>query len=149
MGSSATICETTGMRIGASKSEAKVKGCSVRAATLPRPREEFKYLREAPTLLHIERSMLRWLGHLIRMPPTLLLGEVFQACPTGRRSRGRRSTHCRDYFSAALVVPTLEVEEVARTGRAEHVIRLLSCDKNLVKRMDGKRKGTKIHIFLM
>ncbi|KAI3374811.1 hypothetical protein L3Q82_021033 [Scortum barcoo] len=40
-----------------------------------------------PLLLHIERSQLRWLGHLFRMPPGRLPREVFQACPTGRRPR--------------------------------------------------------------
>ncbi|KAI3361166.1 hypothetical protein L3Q82_012910, partial [Scortum barcoo] len=38
-----------------------------------------------PLLLRIERSQLRWLGHLFRMPPGRLPREVFQACPTGRR----------------------------------------------------------------
>ncbi|KAI3367554.1 hypothetical protein L3Q82_026397, partial [Scortum barcoo] len=37
--------------------------------------------------LCIERSQLRWLGHLFRMPPGRLPREVFQACPTGRRPR--------------------------------------------------------------
>ncbi|KAI3369117.1 hypothetical protein L3Q82_025441 [Scortum barcoo] len=38
-----------------------------------------------PLLLRIERSQLRWLGHLFQMPPGRLPREVFQACPTGRR----------------------------------------------------------------
>ncbi|KAK3525020.1 hypothetical protein QTP86_013357 [Hemibagrus guttatus] len=37
-----------------------------------------------PLLLHIERGQLRWLGHLFRMPPGRLPGEVFRACPTGK-----------------------------------------------------------------
>ncbi|KAK7913334.1 hypothetical protein WMY93_013545 [Mugilogobius chulae] len=40
-----------------------------------------------PLLLHVERGQLRWLGHLYRMPPGRLPGEVFRACPTGRRPR--------------------------------------------------------------
>ena len=40
---------------------------------------------EMSFLLHIERSQLRWLGHLYRMPPGCLPREVFLACPTGRR----------------------------------------------------------------
>ncbi|KAI3360636.1 hypothetical protein L3Q82_002501 [Scortum barcoo] len=40
-----------------------------------------------PLLLRIERSQLRWLGHLFRMPSGRLPREVFQACPTGRRPR--------------------------------------------------------------
>uniref|UniRef100_A0A3B5KJ05 Transposase Tc1-like domain-containing protein n=1 Tax=Xiphophorus couchianus TaxID=32473 RepID=A0A3B5KJ05_9TELE len=56
-------------------------------------------LRVEPLLLHIERSQLRWLGHLVRMPPGRLPGEVFQARPTGRRPRGRPKTRWRDYVS--------------------------------------------------
>ncbi|KAI3362783.1 hypothetical protein L3Q82_001835 [Scortum barcoo] len=52
-----------------------------------------------PLLLRIERSQLRWLGHLFRMPPGRLPREVFQACPTGRRPRGRPRTRWRDYVS--------------------------------------------------
>ncbi len=36
-------------------------------------------LRVEPLLLDIERSQLRWLGHLFRMPPGRLPGEVFRA----------------------------------------------------------------------
>uniref|UniRef100_A0A8C6NIQ5 Reverse transcriptase domain-containing protein n=1 Tax=Nothobranchius furzeri TaxID=105023 RepID=A0A8C6NIQ5_NOTFU len=43
-----------------------------------------------PLLLHIERSQLRW-------PPGCLPGEVFQACLTGRRPKGRPRTRWRDY----------------------------------------------------
>ena len=42
-----------------------------------------------PLLLRIERSQMRGLGHLVRMPPGRLPGEVFRARPTGRRPRGR------------------------------------------------------------
>ncbi|KAI3355014.1 hypothetical protein L3Q82_004559 [Scortum barcoo] len=52
-----------------------------------------------PLLLRIERSQLRWLGHLFRMPPGRLPREVFQACPTGRRPRGRPRTRWRNYVS--------------------------------------------------
>ncbi|KAK3528727.1 hypothetical protein QTP70_010164 [Hemibagrus guttatus] len=50
-----------------------------------------------PLLLHIERGQLRWLGHLFRMPPGCLPGEVFWACPTGKRPRGRPRARWRDY----------------------------------------------------
>ncbi|XP_061624941.1 uncharacterized protein ntng2a isoform X5 [Phyllopteryx taeniolatus] len=39
-------------------------------------------LRVEPLLLDIERSQMRWLGHLIRMPPGRLPGEVFRATGT-------------------------------------------------------------------
>ncbi|KAK3516271.1 hypothetical protein QTP70_007251 [Hemibagrus guttatus] len=71
-----------------------------------------------PLLLHIEMGQLRWLGHLFRMPPGRLPGEVFRACPTGKRRRGRPRTRWRDYvFRLAwerLGVPPEELEEVAR-----------------------------------
>ncbi|KAK3561554.1 hypothetical protein QTP86_008774 [Hemibagrus guttatus] len=67
-------------------------------------REEFGV---EPLLLHIERGQLRWLGHLFRMPPGCLPGEVFRACPTGKRPRGRPRTRWRDYISPE------ELEEVS------------------------------------
>ncbi|XP_029984805.1 uncharacterized protein LOC115415389 [Sphaeramia orbicularis] len=39
-------------------------------------------------LLHVERSHLRWFGHLVRMPPGRLPGERFGACLSRRRPRG-------------------------------------------------------------
>ncbi|KAK3515128.1 hypothetical protein QTP70_007237 [Hemibagrus guttatus] len=70
-----------------------------------------------PLLLHIERGQLRWLRHLFRMPPGRLLGEVFQACPTGKRPRGRPRTRWRDYVSRLawkrLGVPPEELEDVS------------------------------------
>ncbi|KAK3517069.1 hypothetical protein QTP86_004180, partial [Hemibagrus guttatus] len=71
-----------------------------------------------PLLLRIERGQLRWLGHLFWLPPGRLPGEVFRACPTGKRPRGRPRTRWRDYvFRLAwerLGVPPEELEEVAR-----------------------------------
>ena len=52
-----------------------------------------------PLLLRIERSQLRWLGHLYRMPPGRLPREVFLACPAGRRPRGRPRTRWSDYVT--------------------------------------------------
>ncbi|KAK0147969.1 putative uncharacterized transposon-derived protein F52C9.6 [Merluccius polli] len=68
-------------------------------------------------LLCIERSQMRWLGHLVRMPPGRLPGEVFRAHPTGRRPRGRPRTRWRDYVSRLawerLGIPQEELDEVA------------------------------------
>jgi len=70
-----------------------------------------------PLLLRIERSQMRWLGHLVRMVPGRLPGEVFRARPTGRRPRVRPRTRWRDYVSRLvwdrLGVPPEELEEVA------------------------------------
>ncbi|KAK3528884.1 hypothetical protein QTP70_012076 [Hemibagrus guttatus] len=74
-------------------------------------------LRVEPLVLHIERGQLRWLGHLFHMPPGRLPGEVFRACPTGKRPRGRPRTRWRDYASRlaweCLGVPLEELEEVS------------------------------------
>ncbi|KAK3519769.1 hypothetical protein QTP70_003908 [Hemibagrus guttatus] len=70
-----------------------------------------------PLLLHVERGQLRWLGHLFRMPPGHLPGEVFRACPTRKRPQGRPRTRWRDYVSQlaweCLGVPLEELEEVS------------------------------------
>ncbi|TWW69209.1 hypothetical protein D4764_18G0000150 [Takifugu flavidus] len=70
-----------------------------------------------PLLLRVERSQMRWLGHLVRMPPGRLPGEVFRACPSGRRPPGRPRTRWRDYVSRLvwerLRIPPDELEEVA------------------------------------
>ncbi|TWW73527.1 hypothetical protein D4764_15G0009210 [Takifugu flavidus] len=74
-------------------------------------------LRVEPLLLRVERSQMRWLGHLVRMPPGRLPGEVFRACPSGRRPPGRPRTHWRDYVSRLvwehLGIPPDELEEIA------------------------------------
>ncbi|KAK3534617.1 hypothetical protein QTP86_016770, partial [Hemibagrus guttatus] len=68
-------------------------------------------------VLHIKRRQLRWLEHLFRMPPGRLPGEVFRACPTGKRPRGRPRTRRRGYVSRLawerLGIPPEELEEVA------------------------------------
>jgi len=68
----------------------RVAGLSLRDRV--RSLEIRRELGVEPPLLHIERSQLRWFGHLIRMPPGRLLLEVFRARPTGRRPRGRPRT---------------------------------------------------------
>ncbi|KAL0274579.1 UNVERIFIED_CONTAM: hypothetical protein PYX00_002680 [Menopon gallinae] len=46
-------------------------------------------LQVEPLLLHIERSMLRWFGHVLRLSPTRLVKQVLSECPGGKRPRGR------------------------------------------------------------
>ena len=93
-----------------------------------------------PLLLRIERSQMRWLGHLVRMPPGRLPGEVFRARPTGRRPRGRPRTRWRDYVSRLawerLGVPPEELEKVA--GDRDVWVSLL---KLLPLRPDPRRSG--------
>ena len=80
-----------------------------------------EWLGVEPLLLCIERSQLRWFGHLVRMPPGRFPWEVFQAHPAGRRPRGRPRTSWRDYISTLawehLGIPQSELANVA--GRRE------------------------------
>ncbi|KAI3371978.1 hypothetical protein L3Q82_006852 [Scortum barcoo] len=134
----AAECEAAGMRISTSKSEAMVLDRKRVACPLPgwlgaplRDRVRSSVTREElgvePLLLHIERSQLRWLGHLFRMPPGRLPREVFQACPTGRRPRGKtQDTLERLCLSAGLGTPRgppEELEEVSGTLAPDDVTR--------------------------
>ncbi|TWW60624.1 R2 Retrovirus-related Pol polyprotein from type I retrotransposable element [Takifugu flavidus] len=79
---------------------------------------EMSFLRRVAGLsLRDRRSQMRWLGHLVRMPPGRLPGEVFRACPSGKRPPGRPRTRWRDYVSRLawerLGIPPDELEEVA------------------------------------
>ena len=69
-------------------------------------------------LLCVERSQLRWSRHLMSMPPGRQPREVFLACPTGRRPRGRPRTRWRDYISSLawelLGIPQSELASEAR-----------------------------------
>ena len=52
-------------------------------------------LKAESLLLHIERSQLRWLRHVLRMPRERLAHQVFEAMPQGKRLVGRlRLTWC-------------------------------------------------------
>ncbi|PWA15004.1 hypothetical protein CCH79_00008845, partial [Gambusia affinis] len=116
-------------------------------------------LRVEPLLLYVERSQLRWLGHLVRMPPGRLPGEAFRARPTGRRPRGRPRTRWRDYVSRLawerLGIPPEELVEV--DGEREvwaSLLKLLPRDPTPDKRkkmdgwMDGYYKCTLNRVFL-
>ncbi len=58
-----------------------------------------KELGVEPLLLCVERSQLRWLRHLVRMPPGSLPLEVFRAYLIGRKPWGRPRTHWKNYIS--------------------------------------------------
>ncbi len=70
-------------------------------------------------LLCVERSQLRWFGHLLRMPPGHL-PVVSQVRPAVKRSRGRPRSKWRDYVSVVawerLGIPSSELVDVAREG---------------------------------
>ncbi len=56
-------------------------------------------LRIEPLVLDTERSQLRWIGHLFRMPPGRPPGEVFRARPTGRRPPGKTQDTLEGFMS--------------------------------------------------
>ena len=51
-------------------------------------------LKAESLLLYIERSQLRWLGHILRMPHERLARQVFEAMPQGKRPVGRLRLIC-------------------------------------------------------
>ncbi|KAK3561495.1 hypothetical protein QTP86_005996 [Hemibagrus guttatus] len=87
-----------------------------------------------PLLLHIETGQLRWLGHLFRMPPGRLPGEVFRACATGKRPWGRPRTRWRDYVSRliweCLGIPPEELEEVSGEREVFHDVAYKAKDRS-------------------
>ncbi|KAL7853999.1 hypothetical protein AOLI_G00208430 [Acnodon oligacanthus] len=67
--------------------------------TLTYGHELWDELRIELLLLRIERSQLRWFGHLIRMHPGRLPVGVYQAQPIRTRPRGHPRVRWRDYIS--------------------------------------------------
>ena len=61
-------------------------------------REIRKSLNIEPLLLRIERSQLRWFGHVSRMPQERLPKQALLAKANGRRSVGRPRTRWTDYI---------------------------------------------------
>ena len=57
-----------------------------------------KSLNIEPLLLRIERSQLRWSGHVSRMPQERLLKHALHAKANGRRPVGRPRTRWTDYI---------------------------------------------------
>ena len=57
-----------------------------------------KSLNIEPLLLRIERSQLRWFGHVSRMPQERLLKQALHAKANGRRPVGRSRTRWPDYI---------------------------------------------------
>lgn len=79
-------------------------------------------LRVEPLLLHVERSQLRWFVHLVRMTPGHIPGEVFWACPTGRRPWGQAQDTLEGlYFSAGLGMPQHRIKELMEVAGKREV----------------------------
>ena len=58
-----------------------------------------KTLNVEPLLLRIERSQLRWFGHVSRMPQERIPKQVFLAKSNGKRPIGRPRTRWQDYIA--------------------------------------------------
>jgi hypothetical protein len=74
-------------------------------------------LSTEPLLLQIERSQLRWYGHVCRMPHERLTWQIFNSRPQGVRPRGRPRTRWVDYVQnlawSRLRTPPEELVSVA------------------------------------
>ncbi|KAI3369961.1 hypothetical protein L3Q82_024762 [Scortum barcoo] len=95
-------------------------------------------------LLHIERSQLRWLRHLFRMPPGRLPREGVPGMSHqgGGPGKGRPRTRWRDYVSQLawerLGVPPEELEEVS--GVREVWASLLQTAASATRSLDKRKK---------
>ena len=111
------VTERTRSRIQAAKMSFLRRVTGLRLRDKVRSSDIWREIGVEPLLLLVERSQLRWFGHLTRMPPGRLPLEVFRARPTGRRPRGRPRTSWRDYISLLawkrLGIPQEELESVA------------------------------------
>ena len=56
-----------------------------------------EFLNIESLLLRLERSQLRWYGHVTRMPQERTAKKLLCSTPIGRRPRGRPRTRWRDY----------------------------------------------------
>ena len=74
-------------------------------------------LQVEPLLLRIERSLLRWYGHAIRMPHRIA-HQILSAQPSGRRPRVRPRTRWMDQIQSIscdrLGIPYRELESMAK-----------------------------------
>ena len=73
-------------------------------------------LNVEPLLLKIEKTQLRWFGHVLRMPEERLTKRVFLSQPNGRRPRGRPRKTWRsgvDDICGRIGVISTEVQTVA------------------------------------
>jgi exonuclease III len=75
-------------------------------------------LQVEPLLLRIERSLLRWYGHAIRMPQERIAHQILSAQPSGRRPRGRPRMRWMDQIQSIscdrLGIPYQELESMAK-----------------------------------
>ena len=58
-----------------------------------------EFLKAESLLLYIERSQLRWLGHVLRMPHERLAYQVFETMPQGKRPIGYPRLTWRKYIA--------------------------------------------------
>jgi len=85
-------------------------GCKIRSC-------EFRKVLNVEPLLRMERSQLRWFGHVSRMSHETLARQVLLATPIGKRPRGRPRTRWPDCISglawSRLGVEPAELSEIA------------------------------------
>ena len=102
-----------------------------------------KSLNIEPLLLRIERSQLRWFGHVSRMPQEGLPKQALLAKANGRRPVGRPRTRWTDYIEDLgwnrLGLYPIEMMEVMEDGE---VWRLISscCPHNPHRKADNEER---------
>ena len=70
-----------------------------------------------PLLLKLEKSLLRWFGHIVRMPQDRIAHQILFAQPTGTRPLGRPRMRWLDQIESMafyrLGVPSEELSDLA------------------------------------
>ena len=98
------------------------------------------WIREAiniePLLLWVEKSQLRWRGHVERMSSERLVKQKFDAEPEGRRPVGRPRTRWKDQSDALIRRAGFDPLDAASMTTDRTVWRELS--RNLMPRPDTR-----------
>ncbi|CAM1302215.1 Uncharacterised protein r2_g1203 [Pycnogonum litorale] len=87
-------------------------------------------IRVEPLLLQIERSQLRYYGHVMRMSSDRIENMVLKTHPTGRRPRGRPRMRLSDYIrdlvqSRLGISPYVLPEAASERGHWTELLRTL------------------------
>ena len=82
------------------------------------------------SLLRMERSQLRWFGHVTRKPQERSAMQILLATPTQKRPRGRLRTRCV-IISPPLLGPLVWVEPAELSERVASRAELVSSGLNL------------------
>ncbi|CAM1303942.1 Uncharacterised protein r2_g1384 [Pycnogonum litorale] len=88
-------------------------------------------LQVEPLLLQIERSQLRYYGHVIRMSSDRIANRVLKTNPTGRRPRSRPRMRLSNYIRSLVqsrlgICPDVLSEVASERGHWRELLRTLA-----------------------